>query len=100
VGTNEADLFDVGVDDEIKKHNSKKPFSRGNRDEGLSAKRQKKDHKYGFGGKKRHSKSGNAESAADMSGFSARRMKTGAKGKPAKTARLGKSRRSAGGGKR
>lgn len=63
-------------------------------------KRQKKDQKYGFGGKKKHSKSGDAISTGDMSGFSAKRMKTGTKGKPMKTARLGKARRNAGAQKR
>ncbi|KAI0122946.1 eukaryotic rRNA processing protein EBP2-domain-containing protein [Xylariales sp. AK1849] len=100
LGEKEADLFDVGVEDELKKHNSQKPFGRGGRDGGSNSKRQKKDQKYGFGGKKRHAKSGDAVSSADMSGFSARRMKTGTKGKPAKTARLGKSRRNTGAGKR
>ncbi|KAK9774201.1 putative rRNA-processing protein EBP2 [Seiridium cardinale] len=100
VGTNEADLFDVGVDSELKKHNGQTSFSRGTREGGANAKRQKKNEKYGFGGKKRHSKSGDAMSSADMSGFSAKRMKTGVKGKPAKTARLGKARRNAGTQKR
>jgi rRNA-processing protein EBP2 len=63
-------------------------------------KRQKKNEKYGFGGKKKHSKSGDAMSSADLSGFSAKRMKSGAKSKPAKTARLGKARRNAGAQKR
>ncbi|KAK6374620.1 rRNA-processing protein EBP2 [Lithohypha guttulata] len=57
----------------------------------LNAKRQKKDSKFGYGGKKRFSKSGTAESSADMRGFSAKRMK--GKGKPA--SRPGKSRRAA-----
>ncbi|KAK4946725.1 rRNA-processing protein EBP2 [Elasticomyces elasticus] len=52
-------------------------------------KRQKKDQKYGFGGKKRFSKSGDAMSSGDMREFSASRMK----GKPK---RPGKSRRAAG----
>ncbi|KAH8663922.1 eukaryotic rRNA processing protein EBP2-domain-containing protein [Xylariales sp. PMI_506] len=104
VGEKEGDLFDVSVENEIKQHNTQKTFSRGGREGGReggpNAKRQKKDAKYGFGGKKRYSKSGDAVSSADMSGFSARRMKTGAKAKPAKTARLGKSRRNVGAGKR
>ncbi|KAI1624886.1 eukaryotic rRNA processing protein EBP2-domain-containing protein [Exophiala viscosa] len=52
-------------------------------------KRQKKDSKYGFGGKKRFSKSGDAMSSGDMREFSASRMK----GKPK---RPGKNRRAAG----
>ncbi len=51
-------------------------------------KRQKKDEKFGFGGKKRFSKSTDAASTADMKGFSSRKMKE-KKGQP----RLGKSRR-------
>ncbi|KAI1335245.1 eukaryotic rRNA processing protein EBP2-domain-containing protein [Xylariaceae sp. FL0016] len=102
LGTHEADLFDVGVDNELDKY-AGKPGSKGPRGAGAGGanhKRQKKDAKYGFGGKKRHAKSGDAVSSADMSGFSARRMKTGAKGKLPKTSRLGKSRRNAGAGKR
>ena len=75
---------------------------------GPASKRQKKDQKFGFGGKKRYAKSGDAASTADMRGFSASRMKGGrpgtsrgrgrgrggsAGGRGAK--RLGKSRRAA-----
>ena len=55
---------------------------------GRRDKRQKKDEKFGFGGKKRFSKSTDAASTADLRGFSAKKMK----GKPGKQ-RLGKSRR-------
>ncbi|KAI1266478.1 eukaryotic rRNA processing protein EBP2-domain-containing protein [Xylariaceae sp. FL1019] len=94
LGTNEADIFDVGVEDELKKYKPRagQSQSRG----GTNYKRQQKNEKYGFGGKKRNSKSGDAASSGDMSGFSTKRMKTGAKGKTMKTARLGKSRRTAG----
>lgn len=102
--TNEADLFDVGVDNELNKPGKR---GRGDHDQGgrtANHKRAKKDAKYGFGGKKRHAKSGDAISSGDMSGFSAKRMKgqggPGAKRKPVKTARLGKSKRQAKGGKR
>lgn len=64
-----------------------------------NAKRQKKDAKYGHGGKKRHSKSGDAISSGDLSGFNAKKMKSGGGGKPIKS-RLGKSRRKALAGKR
>ncbi|KAI0015514.1 eukaryotic rRNA processing protein EBP2-domain-containing protein [Xylariomycetidae sp. FL0641] len=97
VGEREADLFDVGVDDELKKYNKSGGGKNDRGAGGPNAKRQKKNEKYGFGGKKKHSKSGDAISSGDVSGFSARRMKTGAKAKPAKTARLGKSRRKTGG---
>lgn len=103
LGATEADdLFDVAVDNEIKAHD-KRTASAGKKRPGApsgapNAKRQKKDAKYGFGGKKRHAKSGDAVSSGDLSGFSVKRMKSGGKGgaKP----RLGKSRRNAGGGKR
>lgn len=64
-----------------------------------------KNEKYGNGGKKKHSKSGDAASSADLSGFSAKNMKggsfggAGGKGKAAKP-RLGKARRNAGAQKR
>ena len=70
--------------------------------------REKRDAKFGFGGKKRHAKSGDAISSGDVSGLSKSRMKgrtvgTGSKGKgksrgtgTGKGKRLGKSRRLAG----
>ncbi|KAG9191344.1 hypothetical protein G6011_09432 [Alternaria panax] len=71
--TNEEDLFDVAATAEDPKD------KRGRGADGKAFnKRAKKDSKYGFGGKKRHAKSNTAESSADGSGFSARRMK----GKP------------------
>ncbi|KAI0544381.1 eukaryotic rRNA processing protein EBP2-domain-containing protein [Xylaria curta] len=100
LGTHEADLFDVGVDNELNKYN-KGSSQRGERaGGGPGAKRQKKNEKFGFGGKKKYSKSGDATSSGDLSSFSAKRMKGGVKGKTPKTARLGKSRRKAGAGKR
>ena len=70
---------------------------------GFNPKRQKRDQKYGFGGRKRHSKSGDAASSSDMRGFSAARMKgRGGRGGGAargggkgKAPRLGKSKRAA-----
>ncbi|KAI0977382.1 eukaryotic rRNA processing protein EBP2-domain-containing protein [Xylaria arbuscula] len=105
LGTREADLFDVGVDNELSKpKGSQRGGERGGAGRGAGgpgAKRQKKNDKFGLGGKKKYSKSGDAASSADLSGFSAKRMKGGAaKGKTPKTARLGKSRRKAGGAKR
>lgn len=49
-------------------------------DGGPNHKRQKKNDKYGFGGKKRHAKSGDANSSGDISGFSVKRNRTGFKG--------------------
>jgi rRNA-processing protein EBP2 len=81
--TNEADLFDVAVDDEIA---TAKP-SRKDR-EGPN-KRAKKDAKYGHGGKKRFSKSGDAMSSGDLKGFSSRKMKGQTKQRPGKARRAG-----------
>ena len=108
MGTSEADLFDVGVDNELNKPGKR---SRGGDGDGRGPnnKRAKKDAKFGFGGKKRHAKSGDASSSGDLTGFSAKRMKKGggpggaAGGKPKtsfKTARLGKNKRKAAAGKR
>ncbi|KOS18376.1 rRNA-processing protein EBP2 [Escovopsis weberi] len=98
VGTNEADMFDVGVDTEIAKHSQRSGAGRGAKPGGArppNAKRQKKNEKYGFGGKKRHSKSGDAMSSGDLSGFNAKKMKAGAKSKGKAASRPGKSRRKA-----
>ncbi|KAI0514443.1 eukaryotic rRNA processing protein EBP2-domain-containing protein [Xylaria bambusicola] len=102
LGTREADLFDVGVENELKSYNNNNNNNKGSSSQrgGPGMKRQKKNEKFGFGGKKKYSKSGDAESSGDLSGFSAKRMKGGAKGKTPKTARLGKSRRKAGAAKR
>ncbi|RFU78654.1 hypothetical protein TARUN_3548 [Trichoderma arundinaceum] len=89
VGTKEADIFDVSVDNEIAKHSER---SRAGRQQSgartVNAKRQKKNEKYGFGGKKRHAKSGDAVSSGDLSRFNVKNMK-------AKSSRPGKSRRKA-----
>jgi rRNA-processing protein EBP2 len=75
------------------------------RGSGPASKRQKKDQKFGFGGKKRFGKSSDAASTADMRGFSASRMKGGRSGAIGRgrgggsgrgAKRLGKSRRAAG----
>ena len=109
MGTTEADLYDVGVDHELSAHKQKQPKANSSttgtraqqrQQHQPNAKRQKKNEKYGFGGKKRHAKSGDAASSADLSAFpGARRMKSGAfgggGGKTPRTARLGKSRRKA-----
>ncbi|KAF6824545.1 rRNA processing protein [Colletotrichum plurivorum] len=93
--THEADLFDVAVDNEIKGSRNSKSAGRGS-GSGVNAKRQKKNEKYGFGGKKRYAKSGDAISSGDLSGFNAKRMKGGvAKGRVTKTQRPGKNRRKA-----
>ncbi|KAK2065753.1 Ebp2-domain-containing protein [Colletotrichum caudatum] len=96
--THEADLFDVGVDNEIKSHTNSSGRRDGKRDggrsgSGVNAKRAKKNEKYGFGGKKRHAKSGDAISSGDLSAFNPKRMKGGVGKKPQQ--RPGKNRRKA-----
>lgn len=85
--TNEEDLFDIGLEAD-----DSKPDRRENRSGG--GKRQKKNEKFGFGGKKRHAKSNTAESSGDGRGFSSRKMKgkTGgaAKARPGKARRMNK----------
>ena len=71
IALDEATSEDRGGDNKRRKPNSK---------------RLSKDSKYGFGGKKRGSRTNDAESSADISGFSSKKMK----GKP----RPGKSKRS------
>ncbi|KAG8413262.1 RRNA processing protein [Metarhizium acridum] len=95
MNTNEADLFDVSVDNELAKHAQSMGSSRGGPSgKGVNVKRQKKNEKYGFGGKKRHAKSGDAISSGDLSSFNTKKMKAGSRGKP-KASRPGKSRRKA-----
>lgn len=95
---NEPDLFDVELKDEDESKQSKRRRSDGPPADGkraLNAKRQAKDKKYGFGGKRRFSKSGDAMSSSDMRGFSVARMKGKTGGKGGKM-RPGKSRRAKG----
>lgn len=84
--TNEEDLFDVALEDASKEDRVSKGPGRSGR--GPSTKRQKRDEKFGFGGKKRFAKSGDALSSGDLRGLSTKKMK--AQKKPQ---RLGKSRR-------
>ncbi|KAL4968852.1 EBP2 family rRNA-processing protein [Aspergillus stella-maris] len=87
-GAGEADdLFDVAVEDAV----SENPRKRARGDTGApNIKRQKKNEKYGFGGKKRHAKSGDAASSGDLRSFSVKKMKGGPGAK-----RPGKSKRAA-----
>lgn len=96
-------MFDVALDDAVpadKARRGKNERGSGGRDggrdsgrDGSNHKRQKKDEKFGFGGKKRFSKSNDAKSAGDTDGYSARKMKGGAK---AAKQRPGKARRASG----
>ncbi|GLA60393.1 rRNA-processing protein and EBNA1-binding protein ebp2 [Aspergillus tubingensis] len=86
-----SNMFDVAIDDAAQAGGGRK---RGRDAEGgPSMKRQKKNEKFGFGGKKRFAKSGDAVSSGDMRDFSVKKMKGGPKGGGAK--RPGKSRRAA-----
>jgi len=91
----ETDMFDVALEEAVKGR-------RGDSRDGISHKRQKKDQKYGFGGKKKFAKSTDAKSSGDLSGFSSKKNRaqfTGVKKrKPAM--RPGKSKRAGGGGGR
>ena len=80
--TNEPDdLFqEIAVEDENPKKRDRTSSGGSGRGDSGSSKRQKRDSKYGFGGKKRFAKSGDAMSSADISGFSARGMKSGGRG--------------------
>lgn len=73
----------------MKGHNPRSGAGRG-AGAGGNHKRAKKNEKYGFGGKKRHAKSGDAMSSGDLSGFDPKKMKAG--GRVAKS-RPGKARR-------
>lgn len=79
--TGEEEMFDVALEDAATSEKRDRTVRRGatvkrGRDgREPNAKRAKKDEKFGFGGKKRFAKSGDAMSSADMSGFSTRRMK-------------------------
>lgn len=62
-------MFDVALED-ASKPDARNKNRRGSTQESRNSKRQKKDSKFGFGGKKRHAKSNDAASAGDLSGFS------------------------------
>jgi len=86
---NNDDDFDVSLDFDDNKSNKKAQKSK---------KRLAKDKKFGYGGRKRGSKQNTAESTADMSGFSHKKMKESSFGgnKNKKAKRPGKSKRMAG----
>lgn len=88
-------MFDIAVDDEISKHSQRtsQRTGAGRSSSGPNTKRQKKNEKFGHGGKKKYSKSGDAMSSGDISGFNAKKMKAGSK--KIKASRPGKSRRKA-----
>ncbi|KAJ9629464.1 rRNA-processing protein EBP2 [Taxawa tesnikishii (nom. ined.)] len=95
----EEDLFDVALEDaaetERKDRDPRRAGGgRGGRGGAASNfKRQKRDEKYGFGGKKRFAKSNDARSSADTRGFSVSKMKGRGGAKRGSAPRPGKSKR-------
>ncbi|XP_028403785.1 probable rRNA-processing protein EBP2 [Dendronephthya gigantea] len=82
------DEFDINTDKGTKRSAPNKP------QEGKSAKRQRKDSKYGFGGKKRAKKRNTADSVADVSAFSSAKHSKAPRAKTkTKAKRVGKARR-------
>ena len=88
---NEDDMFDVALQDAAETEKADRAARRsGGRDAGRVGKRQKKDEKFGFGGKKRFAKSNDAKSAGDVRRYSVKKMKGrvgGAKQRPGKSRR-------------
>ncbi|KAK3844035.1 MAG: putative rRNA-processing protein ebp2 [Linnemannia gamsii] len=80
--TKADDDFDVALasdDEEMKSYKSGDPNSKKRSSDSTHesrGKRSKKDQKFGFGGKKRFGKSNDANSSADVSGFSVKRNKS------------------------
>ncbi|CAK1364581.1 unnamed protein product [Cercospora beticola] len=85
LAANEDDPFDVALEDAATTAAKDKAERRAKGD-GPNRKRQKKNEKFGFGGKKRFSKSNDAKSTADDSGYSVKKMKAGSK-RPGKSKR-------------
>ncbi|KAF1989887.1 Ebp2-domain-containing protein [Aulographum hederae CBS 113979] len=85
----EEDLFDVALEDAAQADKADKKGRRASGDGKPNYKRQKKDERYGSGGKKKRAKSNNAESAGDMRDFPGKKMKKSG------SFRLGKSKRMA-----
>ncbi|EMC97894.1 hypothetical protein BAUCODRAFT_51412, partial [Baudoinia panamericana UAMH 10762] len=72
----EDDMFDVALEDAAETEKKDRTERRAS-GAGAGRKRQKKDEKFGFGGKKRFAKSNDARSGGDLSGYSVKRMKGG-----------------------
>ena len=82
-------MFDVALEDaaETEKADRATRRAKGAKDGKGGNKRQKKDEKYGFGGKKRFAKSNDAASSADTRSFSVKKMKGQKKQRPGKSRR-------------
>ncbi|KAM3416469.1 hypothetical protein BST61_g8064 [Cercospora zeina] len=81
----EDDPFDVALEDAATTAAKDKAERRAKGD-GPNRKRQKKNEKFGFGGKKRFAKSNDAKSTGDDRGYSVKKMKAGSK-RPGKSKR-------------
>jgi len=92
-GVGEEDFSIELLDSEAKEKENARQERQANR---IRAKCKRKDEKYGYGGKKRWSKSNTAESSADMALYP-RNKKKFIKQRPGAKKRLGKRRRQAGG---
>jgi rRNA-processing protein EBP2 len=93
-------MFDIALDEQTKDVPRREKRKKGDRasDDKSRAKRQKRDGKYGFGGKKKHSKSNDAMSSGDLGGFSQKKNKGsfgsgGGGGKKKAASRPGKAKR-------
>ena len=85
-------MFDVALEDAADTEKADRAARRSKGDRAgapPNRKRQKKDEKFGFGGKKRFAKSNDARSSGDVRGYSVNKMK----GKGGGKQRPGKSRR-------
>lgn len=84
-------MFDVALEDAAVTEKADRAERRAKGAGGpRNSKRQKKDEKYGFGGKKRFAKSNDAKSSGDMRGYSVKKMKGkvgGGKQRPGKSRR-------------
>ena len=94
MNANEDDMFDVALEDAAvtaKKDKASRRAGANGPGARSTSKRQKKDERFGFGGKKRHAKSNDAQSAGDVRGYSVKKMKAG--GAKGGKSRPGKSKR-------
>ncbi|KXT12197.1 hypothetical protein AC579_3438 [Pseudocercospora musae] len=89
LSANEDADFDIVIEDAAETAKKDKAARRASGD-GPNRKRQKKDEKFGFGGKKRFAKSNDAKSTGDDRSYSVTKMKSGGK---KGTFRPGKSKR-------
>ncbi|KAF4551194.1 putative rRNA-processing protein EBP2 [Elsinoe fawcettii] len=84
---NEDDMFDVALEDAAETERKDKAARRVSGAGQSNPKRQKKNDKYGYGGKKRFAKSNDAQSSADTRAFSIKKMKGKTKQRPGKSRR-------------